>query len=122
VRWNATDPVFSRLVVEDTELEGEFLPKDAALEICLGAGNRDPERWDNPDVYDLHRPYKPHIGFGVGTHLCLGRDVARSEINVGLNALLDAFPNLRLEPDAPAPSLTGGLEQRGISALPVLLK
>jgi cytochrome P450 len=54
--------------------------------------------------------------------MCLGRDVAHSEINVGLNALLDAFPNLRLDPDAPAPYLTGGLEQRGMSAIPVLLR
>ncbi|MGB8363242.1 MAG: hypothetical protein ACLQUZ_19215 [Rhizomicrobium sp.] len=50
-----------------------------------------------------------------------GRDVGRSEMNVGINALLDAFPNLRLDPDAPPPYLTGGLEQRGMSALRVLL-
>jgi cytochrome P450 len=122
VRWNPTDPVFSRLVSEDTELKGVFMPAGAVLEICLGAANRDPARWDNPDVYDLHRPLKGHLGFGIGTHLCLGRDVARSEIHVGLNALLDAFPNLRLDPDAPPPFLTGGLEQRGVSALPVLLR
>jgi cytochrome P450 len=122
LRWNPTDPVFSRLVTQDTELEGVPLPADSALEICLGAANRDPARWDNPDAYNLHRPRQQHLGFGVGTHLCLGRDVGRSEINVGLNALLDAFPNLRLDPVAPAPHLTGGLEQRGMSAIPVLLR
>jgi cytochrome P450 len=122
LRWNPTDPVFSRLVVRDTELEGVALPDGSVLEICLGAANRDPVRWNNPDAYDLHRPQQTHMGFGVGTHLCLGRDVGRSEINVGLNALLDAFPNLRLDPDAPAPYLTGGLEQRGMSAVPVLLR
>ena len=122
VRWNPTDPVFSRLVAADTELDGLFMPAGAVLEICLGAANRDPARWDNPDLYDLHRPPQGHLGFGIGTHLCLGRDVARSEIHVGLNALLDAFPNLRLDPAAPAPYLTGGLEQRGVSAVPVLLR
>jgi cytochrome P450 len=122
VRWNPTDPVFSRLVAQDTELEGVPLPTGSVLEICLGAANRDPARWDNPNAYDLHRPQQVHLGFGMGTHLCLGRDVGRSEINVGLNTLLDAFPNLRLDPDAPAPYLTGGLEQRGMSAVPVLLR
>lgn len=122
LRWNATAPVFSRLVMEDTELEGVFLPKDAVLEICLGAANRDPARWDNPDVYNLHRPVQPHLAFGIGQHQCLGINVARSEINLGFNALLDAFPNLRLDPGAQSPYLTGGLEQRGMSAIPVLLR
>ena len=48
-------------------------------------------------------------------------NVAKVEISVGINALLDAFPNMRLDPAAEAPFLTGGLEQRGISGLPVLL-
>jgi cytochrome P450 len=122
VRWNPTDPVFSRLVAEDMELAGVFLPAGSVLEICLGAANRDPERWDDPDVYDLHRPHQTHLGFGMGAHQCLGKNVGASEIAVGLNALLDAFPNLRLDPDAPAPYLTGGLEQRGMSAIPVRLR
>jgi cytochrome P450 len=122
LRWNPTDPVFSRFVVQDTELGGVAMPAGAVLEIVLGAANRDPARWKNPDVYDLHRPSQHHLGFGVGPHLCMGMNVARSEMNVALNALLDAFPNLRLDPDAPAPYLTGGLEQRGVSAVPVLLR
>jgi cytochrome P450 len=122
VRWNPTDPVFPRLVVDDTELAGFPLKKDSVIEICLGAANRDPSRWDHPDDYDLHRPLQNHLGFGMGNHQCLGMNVARNEIHVGLNALLDRFPNLRLDPDQPAPYLTGGLEQRGISGLHVLLR
>lgn len=121
LRWNATAPVFSRLVVENTELEGVALAAGSVLEICLGAANRDPARWDEPDAYDLHRRTRGHLAFGVGQHQCLGMNVARNEMSVGINALLDAFPNLRLDPGAPAPCLAGGLEQRGVSALPVLL-
>jgi cytochrome P450 len=51
----------------------------------------------------------------------MGIDVARSEMIGAISALLDAFPNLRLDPDQPVPHMTGGLEQRGVSALPVLL-
>jgi cytochrome P450 len=122
VRWNPTDPVFTRLVARDTELGGVPMEEGSVLDICLAAANRDPERWDNPDAYDLHRPLQSHMGFGMGSHQCLGMNVARSEINAAINALLDAFPNLRLDPDAPAPHITGGLEQRGMSALPVLLR
>ena len=121
LRWNATAPVFSRLVVKETELAGVALPDGAVLEICLGAANRDPARWDNPDVYDLQRRTRGHLAFGVGQHQCLGMNVARSEMSVGINALLDAFPKLELDPNAPAPYLAGGLEQRGVSAIPVVL-
>ena len=122
LRWNPTDPVFSRFVAQDTELGGLFMPAGSILEICLGPANRDPARWDNPDAYDLHRPLHGHLGFGIGAHQCMGMNVARSEMHVALNALLDAFPNLRLDPDSAAPYLTGGLEQRGVSAVPVLLR
>jgi cytochrome P450 len=121
VRWNSTDPVFSRLVTRDTELDGCPIPAGVSLDVCLGAGNRDPQRWDNPDVYDLHRKGQSHLGFILGAHHCLGRDVARAEMTVALNALFDNFPKMRLDPDAPAPELIGGLEQRGMTAVPVLL-
>ncbi|MCK9564193.1 MAG: cytochrome P450, partial [Bacteroidales bacterium] len=121
MRWNATDPVFHRLVIEDAELAGVDIPAGAVLEICLGAANRDPSRWENPDVFDIHRPVRSHLGFGMGSHRCLGLNVAHAEITAGVNALLDAFPNLRLDPARPAPFLTGGLEQRGVSPLHVRL-
>ena len=121
VRWNPTDPVFSRLVVRDTELGGVRLPEGSVLEICLGAANRDPSRWDNPDVFDVARPVQHQLGWGMGTHQCMGMNVAKTEIMTAINGLLDTFPNIRLDPDRPAPFLTGGLEQRGISALPVRL-
>ncbi|MFC3174395.1 cytochrome P450 [Novosphingobium bradum] len=122
MRWNPNNPMFSRLAVQDTEIGGMEIPAGSVVDICLAAANRDPPRWDNPDVYDLHRPFRQHIGFGVGAHMCLGRNVAESEMYVAINALMDHFPDLRIDPDQPAPYLTGGLEQRGISGLHVLLK
>jgi cytochrome P450 len=121
-RWNVTATVFSRLTMEDVELDGVAIPAGSAVELCTAAANRDPERWQNPDTFDIHRSQQNHLGFGIGQHQCLGMNVARSELTVGINALLDAFPNMRLDPNAPAPLLTGGLEQRGMSAIPVLLR
>jgi hypothetical protein len=60
-------------------------------------------------------------GKGIGAHLW-GQHVSRSDMSVELHALLDTFPNLRLDPDQPIPRLIGGLEQRGLSAIPVLLR
>ncbi|MET0240660.1 MAG: cytochrome P450, partial [Sphingobium sp.] len=121
LRWNPTNPMFTRVAVDDTEFFGTTVPKGAILDICLGAANRDPRRWDNPDVFDLHRPFQQHLGTGMGAHMCLGRFVAQAEMGVTINRLFDEFPNMRLDPDQPEPIITGGLEQRGASALPVLL-
>lgn len=122
LRWNPTAPYFYRMVMRDVEFFGHRIPAGAVLELGLGPANRDPERWERPDEYDLHRPRQTNMAFGLGVHRCLGMNVARVEMNRGINALLDAFPALRLDPDAPAPFMTGGLEQQGVSGLPVLLR
>ncbi|TVV76744.1 cytochrome P450 [Sphingomonas solaris] len=122
MRWNATGPVFPRLVLEDTELEGVAIPANSRVDVCLGAANRDPARWDDPDRFDIFRRKRAHLGFGLGPHLCLGQHVARQMMSVAINGLLDRFPAMRLDPDAPPQQLTGGLEQRGMSAIPVVLR
>jgi cytochrome P450 len=119
VRWQPTDPMFSRHVTRDTELFGVHLPEGAVLHLCLGAANRDPERWERPDEYDITRPPKPSLAFGGGPHVCLGMHVARAEMNVGINALLDRLPNLRLDPGAEQPRYIGFYE-RGATAIPVV--
>ena len=62
VRWMPTDPMFSRWVAEDTELDGIEIPKGSVLHLCLGAANRDPERWERPDEFDLRRPLQAGVG------------------------------------------------------------
>ncbi len=103
-------------------LEGIAIPKGGVIEVWIPAANRDPARWDRPEVYDLHRKALPHLGFGIGQHRCLGLNVAQQEMQAGISALIDAFPDMRLDPDANAPFITGGLEQRGVTGLPVLLR
>jgi cytochrome P450 len=119
LRWEPTDPMFSRWVTRDTELGGVEIPKGSVLHLCLGAANRDPERWERPDEYDPYRPTKPSMGFGGGPHICLGMHVARAEMSVGISALLDRLPNLRLDPDA-APPQAIGFYERGVMELPVI--
>lgn len=119
LRWMPTDPMFSRWVTEDVDFFGTHIPKGAVVHLCLGAANRDPSRWDHPDDYDVYRPMKPSLSFGNGAHICLGMHVARAEMLVGIGALLDRLPNLRLDPDQAPPRYVGFYE-RGASAIPVL--
>jgi cytochrome P450 len=119
LRWQPTDPMFSRWVAQDIEFFGVHLPKGAVLHICLGSANRDPERWERPDDYDPSRSTKPTLAFGNGPHVCLGQHVARAEMTIALNALLDRLPNLQLDPDVDPPEFIGFYE-RGATAIPVV--
>jgi cytochrome P450 len=119
LRWLPTDPMFSRWVTEDIDFFGTRIPKGAVVHICLGAANRDPSRWDDPDEYDIYRAMKPSLSCGNGAHICLGMHVARAEMLVGIGAILDRLPNLRLDPDQAPPRYVGFYE-RGASAIPVL--
>jgi cytochrome P450 len=118
-RWNATDPMFSRWVMRDVDLCGVEIPKGSVVHLCLGAANRDPARWDRPDEYDITRALKPSLAFGGGPHICLGMHVARAEMTVAINALLDRLPNLRLDPDDEPPRIIG-MYERGATAIPVV--
>ena len=119
LRWMPTDPMFSRWVAEDIDFFGTHLPKGSVLHLCIGAANRDPHRWERPDEYDPMRTSKPSLGFGGGAHVCLGMHVARAEMSVGIGALLDRLPNLRLDQDAPPPHPVG-LYERGVMEIPVV--
>jgi cytochrome P450 len=119
-RWEPTDPLFPRKVIKDTVLQGVPLAKGTALHVCLGAANRDPSRWENPDRFDIHRPIQRSVAFGAGAHSCLGQHVARQEIFVALNGLFDRLPNLRWDDTKPPARLTGGLIGRGPGPLHVV--
>ena len=120
LRWRPTDPVFPRVVTHDVEVEGVTIPAGARVQICLGAGNRDPEVFDNPDTYDIHRRKQHHMGLGLGPHRCLGMDVAKQEMIGAISGLMDRWPNLRLDPDQPSPRFVG-LDHCGMSAVTVRL-
>ena len=71
---------------------------DGDVVVCLqGGANRDPKRWDDPDRLDITRPYKPHLGYGYGMHMCIGIHLARIEAEIWLNELLDQLPQWNVD-------------------------
>jgi cytochrome P450 len=107
IRWETPLLNFMREVSCDTELAGVALPKGATMMLSLGSANHDETRWKDPEAFDIFRERKPHIGFGHGAHVCLGMHLARLESTKIFNTLFDELPGLRLDPDAPAPYVTG---------------
>jgi cytochrome P450 len=119
-RWHPTDLVFPRQTSQDVVLEGVEIPKGALVHLCLGAANRDPSRWEDPDKFDIMRPLQRSVAFAAGPHSCLGQHVSRQEMTTALNAVMDRLPNLRWDPSKPKSRIVGGLFARGPSALPVV--
>lgn len=87
--------------------------------VVLAAADRDPDRFDGPDVLDLGRRDNQHLGYGHGIHYCLGAPLARLEGQAALATLLTRLPDLRLAADPAELRWRGGLIMRGLRTLPV---
>jgi hypothetical protein len=90
-----------RLVAEDVEKHGRTIRAGDVTMLHLGAANRDPERFADPDRLDLDRPNNRHLSFAWGPHFCLGAPLARTEAMIALRRLLERFPDVRLTDPEP---------------------
>ena len=107
LRWETPLLTVARTATQDVELGGVSIPEGGFVAVSLGAANRDPSRYPDPDGFDILREDKQHISFGDGAHKCLGMHLARLEMRVLLNAVLDRLPELRLDPAAEDPHIHG---------------
>ncbi|WP_027930607.1 cytochrome P450 [Amycolatopsis thermoflava] len=87
VRWQSPVQTFFRTATRDTRVADVTIPAGHKILMFLGAANRDPRRWADPDVFDLSRDPSGHVGFGMGLHQCVGQHVARLEAEALLTAL-----------------------------------
>lgn len=106
-----------RVAREDVEICGTLIPGGSPILGMIGAVNRDPARFDNPDVVDVGRPANAHYTFGGGPHVCLGAPLARLEGQIAFNALLDRWPSIQSA--GKAEWRTDRLNARGLARLPV---
>jgi hypothetical protein len=96
LRYDSPVQLTSRMVMTDGELDGRPLRRGEQLVLVLAAGNRDPERFPDPDRLDVTRDDVRPLSFGHGVHFCLGAQLARLEARIAFEALLCGLPGLRL--------------------------
>jgi cytochrome P450 len=117
LRYESPSQHTARLAPEDVELGGMRIGRRQAVIAVMGAANRDPERFPDPDRLDLERSDNRHLAFGWAAHFCFGAPLARLEGQIALSTLLRRLPDLRLQP-GPL-SWRDNLGLRGLTALPV---
>jgi len=118
LRYDSPVQATVRIATEDVAIGGVTIPKDAVAAVLLGAANRDPAEFPEPDRLDLARENVRHLSFGLGTHFCLGAGLARLEARLAFRGLLE-LPRLALATGSPEYRPNPFL--RGLRSLPVRL-
>ncbi|MGW9493814.1 cytochrome P450 [Streptomyces prasinus] len=107
---------WGRLATKDVDIEGTVIPAGAQVAVLLGAGNRDPRHYENPDAFLVERNPVDHLAFGYGPHGCAGQGLARLEAHAVIEALSRRVERLVAGPEVRVPNNT----TRSIEELPVL--
>jgi 4-methoxybenzoate monooxygenase (O-demethylating) len=116
VRLESPVQTFFRTTTREVALGGALIPEGEKVLMMLGAANRDPRKWPEPDRYLIDRATAGHVGFGSGVHMCVGQLLARLEGESLIGAIARAFSSL--EPNGePAPLFNNTL--RGWTKMPV---
>jgi cytochrome P450 len=119
LRYDAAVFLLQRIAREDLSLRGQTIHEGDLLYLSLGAANRDPEVFAEPDRFDVGRADNRHLAFGAGPHLCLGMTLARRELEVALGRLVWRMPRLRFDEERPVRRRADSLVFRGLESLPV---
>jgi len=109
--WN-----MARTVAQDTEVRGIQMCPGEKVMLTYGAANRDPDRFPNPEVFIVPREDNQHLTFGTGRHRCIGEPLAKMELTLALEFILDHMPDVELDGE---PIWGGGTNQHGLRSLPV---
>jgi cytochrome P450 len=100
LRWVTPIMNLRRIATRDVELRGQHIREGQQVLMLHASANRDEDVWSDADVFDAHRDPNPHLAFGIGPHFCLGANLARLEIRILLEELLERLPDLHLAPGA----------------------
>jgi len=120
LRYDAPVKSIQRLASQDIEMRGKVMEKNDRIRWFISSANRDPEKFANPNTFDITRQPNPHVAFGNGVHHCLGATLARVEGQEVFKALAERFPGLQMASDRLEyqPSITF----RSLKSLPVTLQ
>ncbi|MBR0694499.1 cytochrome P450 [Bradyrhizobium lablabi] len=115
LRYESSNQLGNRMIVEETELGDIKMPPGTPVTLCIGAANRDPAQFANPESFDVARAPNRHLAFGTGAHQCAGMALARLEGAVAISRFLHRFPDYAL---AGEPVRGGRVRFRGFLSVP----
>ena len=116
LRFESSNQLGNRITTQPVEVGGVALPPESRITLCIGAANRDPAQFRDPDTLDVAREPNRHIAFGFGIHTCAGLNLARLEGRVAIGRFLARFPAYHLDDE---PVRGGRARFRGFLHLPV---
>ena len=120
IRFDTSAPFLTRIAKQDLTIGGKDITAGSVIALGFGPANHDPEKFESPEVFDITRTPNEHLGFGSGTHFCLGAVLARMDLNICFTTLLRRLPNLSFDPDKQAiPTKHSNLVLKGFDSLPV---
>jgi cytochrome P450 len=119
LRFESSNQLGNRITTEALEVGGIALPANASVTLCIGAANRDPRQFENPEQFDIGRTPNRHLAFGTGAHQCAGMALARLEGAIAISRFLARFPDYELT----APPVRGGrVRFRGFLSIPCTME
>jgi cytochrome P450 len=110
-----------RYAEQPYEVGGVTIPAHEFILLSIGAANRDPERFRDPDIFDIERDTRGHLAFSHGTHRCLGAELGKLELTIAISKLFDRFPNASLAIPQDQVKWRFGTFMRRLDSLPVIL-
>lgn len=117
LRFRSPTQYMVRATTRDVEIHGETIPAGARVAMLIGAANHDPERFDEPERFDIRRVIERHMAFGFGVHFCLGARLARLEARVALEEIHQRIPDY--EVDEAGVSVVHAGNVAGLATLPI---
>jgi cytochrome P450 len=118
LRYESSNQLGNRMTTERVELSGVMLEQGTPVTLCIGAANRDPKQFENPETFDVGRMPNRHLAFGTGAHQCAGMALARLEGAIAVARFLKRFPNYALNG---GPVRGGRVRFRGFLSVPCVV-
>jgi cytochrome P450 len=115
LRYESSNQLGNRMIVEEVELGGITMPPGTPVTLCIGAANRDPQQFPDPEAFDIARAPNRHLAFGTGAHQCAGMALARLEGAIAISRFLARFPNYAINGE---PVRGGRVRFRGFLSVP----
>ncbi len=118
LRYVSPVHMLARRALQEVTIRGVSIPKESSIYLLIGAANRDPEKFPDPEKLDINRPAVRSLGFGYGIHYCIGAALARMESQVAFETIIMRLPTLQMAVETP--EFRPNYSLRGLTALPVV--